>query len=455
MGGPRGGGQHTTIHTHSADSANSNAPTHRSPHHPYQTAGVVALALLLGSTATLVPKVLLRSPCDASCVRSGESSNTFGAPIWATSVVFVAAIVGLSVESAAAAVQPGDTASRAVADTRTWSRFLKLVLPGTLNTLSVLLQLLSLLWIPAAALAGMRGFLLLFTAMLSKAMALPDAPASIREWACIFVSAFGAVLVGAASWLDARFYPVAGSEDAASASPSSSTVGLGLATATLGYTFAALQVATEQRLIGAGTYTKWQIMGVEGLWGLSLCAALGGTLALAGPDVSAARMEVPSHTLCCLQHSPSLSGLSVAYGASSLAFNACLLVLAARLGANWRVFIFTARGLLTWTAEATLFYAGEASLGEAITPFSALLLGGYALLIGSGLYRSILQGRGGGPARTPAATGTKAAERGEAQQPLLFDSELDSSGGGGCDGGVVVVRSRQQPPLALATTVVK
>ena len=407
-----------------------------------RTLAVTALALAIGSAATLIPKVLLRTTCDASCTRG---SDAFAAPVWATSVVFLAAVAGWAVERAAVTYHRrgagSDTPARGIGDADkdvaarippTPPAYSVLFLPGTLNVGSVLLQLLALVFISAASLAGLRGLLILFTAALSWRLGLKDAPKSRFEWVCVAGSAMGAVLVGVASVLQAQYYP----DDAASSTsasfytplddtefansavgssplldgprstllilygglgatlqtaPSPSTVAIGLGLSALGYAFAAAQVTLEQRVLEGSALTRWQIMGGEGAWGLVVCGLLAGGLALLPVD-SAGQVEVPSRTLCCLGNTPSLLGLSVGYGASSLAFNATLLILAANVGANWRVFIFTARGLLTWGVESALYYGGGAATrpyGERVSPYTLLLLVGYALLISLGLTRSI------------------------------------------------------------------
>lgn len=69
--------------------------------------GVLAVAFVAGSTATLVPKILLRTPCDASCGLDpnsnglDNSNRAFDAPVFTAMLVFGASILGLVYEAAA------------------------------------------------------------------------------------------------------------------------------------------------------------------------------------------------------------------------------------------------------------------------------------------------------------------------------------------------------------------
>ena len=174
-------------------------------------------------------------------------------------------------------------------------------------------------------------------------------------------------------------------------------MGLSLA----GYAVASLQVAVEQLSLDSAGFSRWEILGVEGLVGLAVSLALlallqasaASSAAVSGTGLWAA-LDVPAHTVCCLGSSAAPGALAAAYGAASFSFNALLLLLAAAVGPNARVLVFTARGLLTWAAECAAGYSGSsASLGwgSTLTPWAALQALGYAALIGGGLARVRLQ----------------------------------------------------------------
>lgn len=410
--------------------------TARLPEMLSQTDKVVLLAAFLtGSAATLVPKILLRTPCDASCGVDNEGAPVaLNAPVYASSLVFAASCLGLAIEAATAARRRLSSEEDAISMTAWWaaarSRALKLVYPAVLNVFGLFLQLLALMFISAAVLAGLRGALILAMAMLGMWLGLKDAPKSQSEWHCIYASAAGAVLVGAGSELQAAFAPGTANGDAGGESSGGSplggstaaAVGIGTAASLLGYVFATGQVALEQILLDAKpapsvkatdveesllqdgikkapspvvpavvAFTKWQILGIEGVYGLAICGVALGILASTG-GAKGLPIDDPAHTACCLRTTPSLWALSAAYGLLSLSFNACLLGLGASVGPSFRVFVFTARGLLTWGVEVALLYVGRRTdYGEGLSAFSLLVLGGYALLIGSGLWRVRLQ----------------------------------------------------------------
>jgi hypothetical protein len=433
-------------------------------------AATLAFAFVAGSTATLVPKVLLRTPCDASCGAdpSAPGSRSLDAPVYAATMVFGASCLGLLVEAArgyGARGAPPPTAARVAAFGRRAGRLL--LLPAVLNVAGTVCQLVALVYISAAVLAGLRGAFILFTAGLSSWLGLKDRPQSRAEWACIAASAAGALLVGAGSALQAAYAPGGGGGggEGGGGGGGAAAVAVGAAASLVGYALAAGQVALEQLLLdptarpgkaaAAATataeappkvsFTKWQILGVEGLYGLALCGGLMGALQAAhaarGGGQSALPLDVPSRTLCCLATTPAVPALSVAYGASSLAFNAALLGLSAAVGPNYRVFVFTARGVLTWAVEVALFYGGggggsggggAAAYGEGVSPFSALVLGGYVLLVGSGLWRVSLQRAGtvAAAAIKPAPELGQGGDGGGANVPLLLLSGSEDVDGG-------------------------
>jgi hypothetical protein len=188
---------------------------------------------------------------------------------------------------------------------------------------------------------------------------------------------------------------------------------LGLALSLAGYAVASAQVAVEQRALDGLAFSRWEILGGEGLVGVAVCAALLAALALApAAPLAAAGVDVPARVLACLRGSPLLPALGAAYGASSLALNALLLLLAELIGPNYRVFVFTARGALTFAVELALFYGPLGSargFGQPAAPLAALQLAGFALLVFGGLRRLDAQRRreGAEAAATTAAVDAK------------------------------------------------
>jgi hypothetical protein len=300
------------------------------------------------------------------------------------------------------------------------------LVPGALAFFSTLLQLGALLLLPAAVLAGLRGAFILFTAVLSARRGLKDAPVGAREWAAVGVAAGGAALVGGAAAGAAALYGGGGGGGVGASMglrPAAATA-LGLALSLAGYGVATVVVAVEQRLLG-GT-SKWGILAGEGAAGVALGAAALGALGAARPAGGSggawAALDDPEHTLCCLRGGPAHPLWAAAYGLSSLGFNALLLVVAERVGPNQRVFVFTARGVLTWGVELAVAYAGGwgggggggeggggAGPADKLHPLSAVEAAGYAALVCGGLWRASLV----------AAREAAAAAAPEAAAPLL------------------------------------
>lgn len=440
------------------------------------------LALLAGSAATLIPRILLATPCQHSSDGTQGASAAFDGPFFTVALIFVGNFLGIAFElrsQACARQQPSVVDDGRPLDPVSWRQWLQetavILVPGTGNWAACLLQILSLIFISAASLAGMRGALILFTAIISWRLYLKDSPGSQwLEWACIVATAVGAVAVGGADLLAARFYPDDGGDTSNGGSAAQVAVGLLLAVG--GNACAAFQFGVEQVLMERkpARYTKWRLLGTEGAWGLLLCivalAALGSRTA-AGPtssaamelDVAPARglssprlsidgagddgggtgngwpvipLDDPGRIFGCLAHTPATLALAFSYVASSFAFNAALLQLTGDMGANYRVFVFTARGLLTWAIETIIWYAGgdtplpgasapgatvASVYGQRLTWCGLLTAAGFALLIGGGLYRLHLQQARAAAAKREAAgevgANVQAAE--SAAAPLL------------------------------------
>jgi len=390
-------------------------------------------ALCVGSAATLIPRALLASPCPADGL-------PLAAPVFAALCTTLAASLGLPVElalrarrgeAAAPAAAATAAAAAAAAEPPSLRRYAALLLPGALQAAGTLLQLAALVYLRASALAGLRGAFIVLTAALSARLALRDAPRGAEEWACVGASGGGALLVGLAAELQAAAADGGGGGGGAGGGGgggAGAQAALGLSLSLGGYAVAAAQVALEQRALDGLGLSRWEILGVEGLVGAGACAALFAALALAPPAaavrLAAAGVDAPARVLDCLRDAPLLPALGAAYGAASFGLNALLLVLAERIGPNYRVFVFTARGLLTFLVELALFYgplAAARPFGQAAAPLAALQLAGFALLIGGGSWRLGAQRR---RQRREAAAAEEGAE--DAKALLLPTSEAGS-----------------------------
>ena len=350
-----------------------------------RTIMTITSALLIGSAATLIPSAFLSSPC-YSC---GNRSNTINAPIFAGLVVFMASSLGLLIEYATT------HSGRYCFERR--NRYFKIFIPGLLNSIGTLLQLGALIFIPAAVLAGLRGVFIAGTAVASSYLRLRDAPVGFKEWAAVISAALGAIAVGAASALAAQYFPssASSSEGSTTASFNSISILFGLLLSVAGYLIATGQVIFEQLSLDVEAFSRWEILGIEGIVGTAITSVI--LLALSffqTNDKVDQFIEYPPQTICCLTKSISPSLLLIAYGASSLTFNALLLIVASTNGPNARVFVFVVRGVLTWVIEIILSYAGSpggVGRGSVLTPLAALEAFGWVLLIVGGIMRSMLQ----------------------------------------------------------------
>jgi hypothetical protein len=348
---------------------------------------VVAITLLIGSAATLIPSALLSSPCPSNC----GTRVTLDAPVFAGLIVFLASSLGLLIQ---ALNERSFFCSRA--------KHYGTILPaGVFAAVGTLLQLCALLYIPAAVLAGLRGFFIGGTAIVSARMRLKDAPGSTREWFAVIAAVIGALGVGAAAASAAFFYPSTTNDGEGGAKTAGvNAVLLGVAFSLSGYAVATAQVAFEQHYMESLSFGRWEILGVEGLVASSICGITLAALASrggggGGGDANNNFLDDSNHTYCCLRDGGAAPiTLALAYGAASLSFNALLLLIAGTHGPNLRVFVFTARGVLTWIVEiiaAANGFPGGVGRGSSLTLFAILEAASWVALISGGVLRVVWQ----------------------------------------------------------------
>lgn len=409
------------------------------------------LALVSGSAGTLLPSLMVNWPC----ANGGPSSSPFDAPFFAVGLIFAGNILALASEalcgrcwgrcssccSRRQALEKEESLLQAPPEEPlaeppaqlpccfVASRTTLILLPGALNFGSCFCQISSLFFISGYSLAGMRGVLILGVAVASWALSLKDSPAGRwKEWACIAACCLGAFAVGVAGILSSASGVGDGASGAAAdlANASAGSVAFGLGLCALGYVLASLQYAIEQKMMegayAATLYSKWRLLGVEGVEGLllsllalfsswialredgdsggsatasSIATAAGGMDSLSSLGSSSGSgisipIDDPAHVIECLARTPAIVAVACGYIVASFTFNISLMHLGGAYGGNFRAFVFTARGLLTWIIEL-LFYssfgASTQSYGVPLTPYSALTAAGFALLIGGGLLR--------------------------------------------------------------------
>jgi len=352
----------------------------------------MSLTMICGSLATLIPRILETLPCDVqicpyhstndntASITTTSSSTDFHAPLYSGLMVFLASSLGIPIYYIwiKATISPSSVSISSIQNKALW---LKLIIPSFLNVSGTVVQLIALLFIPAAVLAGMRGVLILLTALFSKITKLPDAPQTNKEWFYIGLSIFATILIGSAT--------IAETTSTTTTTISTVSMTYGILFCILGYTLASGQATLEAHTLDSGI-NKWIILGIEGIIGsISIIIIL-----IILSFFTSNSLEQPQHTVCCIQHNPeAYIPLSISYGGSSLIFNTLLLTLSSLLGANLRVFIFTARGILTLIIETSLYYISSDTqpYGTIATPWLSLELIGFLILIYSGLARVQLQ----------------------------------------------------------------
>jgi len=141
-------------------------------------------------------------------------------------------------------------------------KYLPVLIRGIMSWAGALGQVVSLGFIAASTLAGLRGIFILATTCFGVGLALNDAPRTPREWGCIAAAAVGACVVGVTDMLEAAVY-------GGSRFGSAGAAAVGLVLALGGYLFTAGQVVTDQLLLSRGLQ-KTRLLAIEGVCGLLL-----------------------------------------------------------------------------------------------------------------------------------------------------------------------------------------
>jgi len=192
-----------------------------------------------------------------------------------------------------------------------------------LHLMSRLLITFSYIYITSSTLSGLRGSIILFTAVLSWLSQTRDSPGtSWKQWACVALCTVGAAMVGVGAELETAYWPASYSTSytrstALGALTKSQYTGVGITMALGGFFLFSLQLIEEEKLEHLH-FTIYEVIGYQGLWGLSIIGlSLGALQALYDYEVlveSAANpLDYPSNIGLCLATTPFLVWLSVAY----------------------------------------------------------------------------------------------------------------------------------------------
>lgn len=373
-----------------------------------------SMSLVGGGTYAYMTNVLLATSCSAEC----SSDTRFRKPWFASfCVLFIQCIAnGLvlllvkSVGSAVIARQGKETAARVGGDDAVAphdgpksedpfkeasvferSMMVPVGIISVLDAVTVVIQAVASLYIPAAINGAMRGTLLLLTALLSRMLRVFDGGAGRAEWLGICVSTVGALGVGGSHIAAAAFPDLAGRSGPSAFSNTSADAALGVVLSLLSNFTLALSIVYETKVFEKRRPGVLSLNTTRTAYGsLLMVAAL--AIATAAPGSDHGAYENGTHTACCVASTPPIAGYAVTVGLGASISGSAALLLSKLAGSNFRALVYVGRALWVWCLELTVFYAGlhmadpNAPLyGRPWTLFSYPQAVGFALIVLGGV----------------------------------------------------------------------
>jgi len=369
-------------------------------------AALAAGMLVAGTINTVATKLQDMTPVDAD-------GTLFYHPALQSAAMFLGEALclgGAAFQTARAGRRRGDDAAARAPSRASRTAILAFALPAACDAAATTALNMGLALTSASSFQMLRGTLVAWAGLFTQVLLRRRLRA--HHWFGIFLIAAGAAVVGAATVVfegggggggGGRGGVAAGGLPSPSSPPpppspaSASNPALGIALIIASQAVTALQFILEEALLSRHRLPALLAVGLEGAWGLVLCAA---ALPLLGapfsrPDGSLAPpIDDVRAGLAAVAASPRLAGSMALTIASIAAFNACGLSVTKRLSGAGRAATDATRTLAVW---GVALVAGWETFGPGgwlkVLGFALLLLG--AALF-NGLVRACLPRVGGG-----------------------------------------------------------
>lgn len=245
-----------------------------------------------------------------------------------------------------------------------------------------------LIWVDVSTNQMLRGSMVVFCAIFSVLML--NRRLTRSQWSSILIVCLGLGLVGLSGMLKKKYDPATTGD---SANVSSGQLMIGLCLILFGSALNAVQNVFEEKLlkaVGAAEVDPLELVGWEGLFGLSLSAFVLLPIVYYIPGSDCGRAEDTLNTLAQLSNSPLAIMLSLAFIFGLGAMNFTSQQISAQLSAVHRNLVSAVRTVLVWACSTVLYYitANDTVVyGEKWTNWSLLELSGFiVLVVGTILY---------------------------------------------------------------------
>ena len=420
-----------------------------------------AMSLIGGGTYAYMTNVLLATSCASEC----SADTKFKKPWFASfCVLFVQCIANgamiVLIKSVGQALLPGKKSvdvvqvedETAVATTKAEdpqkeasvferSMMVPVAIISVLDAITVTIQAVASLYIPAAINGAMRGTLLLLTALLSRVLRVYDGGAGRDEWIGICVSTLGALGVGGSHIAAAAFPDLAGRSGPSAFSDTSADAAIGVVFSLLSNVTLALSIVYETKVFEKRRPGVLSLNTTRTAYGsILMIAAL--AIATAAPGSDHGSYENGYHTACCVGSTPPIAGYAVTVGLGASISGSAALLLSKLAGSNFRALIYVGRALWVWFLELTVYYAGL-HMADPMAPlygrpwnlFSYPQAAGFGLIVLGGVItwrgRSRRQSKGraqSGGGEEEAHMNPPTSSHGELEGVIDHDSDVSPGG---------------------------
>jgi hypothetical protein len=427
---------------------------------PPATAALAAAMILSGTINTIATKLQDTTVVSGGGGDGGDPAVLFFHPAVQSAFMFLGEALCLGGAAVSAARRRRSATAAAGAERRvsrhraTPAAILAFALPAACDAAATTLLNVGLAMTSASTFQMLRGTLVGWAGLFTQVLLRRRLRA--HHWFGVVLIAAGAAVVGAASIVyeggegggeggeggGGRVSSVVGAHrhppavPAAASSPTAplSAPAMGVALVIASQALTALQFIVEEAFLARHRLPALLAVGLEGAWGLGLCAAaLPALAALRGPG--GRPLDDWRAGLAAIAASPRLAGSTALTVASIAAFNACGLAVTKRLSGAGRAATDAVRTLAVWGAALAAGW-------EVFNPGGPLKVLGFGLLLtGSALFNGLVA------ACLPSSGGGEdAAGEGDEADPLL----VEDGGGGTTTAAATATAAAPAAPAATA-----
>lgn len=352
--------------------------------------GLVAVMLCLGSLNTMVLKLMFQTECSTLPTETdirGESSldqhQIFNKP-WLSNLGMFSgeALLLLVFHVKNRACRPIGSLGRPRPTCPSGVPAYIFAVPACCDVLGTGIAAVGMTLIDAAAWQMMRGSIVVFSALLT--VFFLRRQLEMYHWLGVAITTCGLTCIGAATILEDK-----GSPDQERSVEGGAALGIMLVI--LAQVFSAFQCVFEEHLLCGYEVSSMQTVGMEGVWGVALMAALLATLStVPGSDHGVA--ESLPDGLYMVRNTSQLQILIVLNMLLVTNYNYVGMQVCRKLSAVTRCLVDSMRTVVVWALQLALYYGYSHRYGHPWTDYSWLQVCGFLFLtLGTLVYNGVVK----------------------------------------------------------------